>query len=989
MLVNFQNKKILLTLSLAVLSGSFPAATAADEVSDVDVLPAGVEVDILEVQLHAFPSQEAFHGQLSIRAIVRNKTEAELTLKRNDFRCTVESQTSFNNPAIQSPLITRDTQLEPGDEKEGWLAFQVRHATIGEPKLQLIVSSDGRSRVLSVNDALRRLTAISCSLMGPNDCLAVISVNRTLDRMSIWLLNEEFRRLDGIGIQRVVIDASGARPSAGGGVPFRSSFQNVVGTWLASASTRKTTTRFTSRTGPKSPVQFAELFAVNVPATSVTRRYVSTSSRSYYRATRELAIADALRTAYESVTEKQSLQDLKHSEPGIRRVALEACVDQLTQDQLQQILDDAESESIGFQMMVAENLYRVALPIGATALDGMVRSSAPQVSRAALSSLVRSVSPTADDSLRRLWHESKADLTRQQEIVDAIIQGKSYDQTDLLAEFATRQLKRFSYANSEKGEASPQAATVTKTTVRPDTAKLKILFHFLQQQEYEPFDATARRKLLDIAEPAVQDIVLEFVLASEESDAFELARQYIRQRLLDWPTVGGLNASEQQQLDIRLLQRGLPSRSAITSTLLATVKKYPDTMYAARLLELSNSRSVASNLKSVAFQAALICVSESDLQPLIDEFEHLDHTRKRELLTHLLTVEHPNRFSLISSCFEDKKTVAIALSVLRGDQSPEALQIVVEQLDALRVKVEAEAAAEIGIQAKKVTPEESEPAETPGLRLPAPVIPLSPSSRPMTGRLSKWYYQPASQLMEQLNSHSHRYIHPDARRLMNRLRRSPVSDLEKLATSSTIRSNRMLPRTLQVKILEAYNFQEEGDFAGSRTAFEDVVRVDPFYVHAYTALASLCLREGNGVEAMEHLRTADRLNPEDIHTQSMIALTEIRLGNIQNGIDLAEEILISVPDLATNLRCDTLYNTACTYGRAIEVEKSATARQKYRDRAIELLKDCVNREQGFSDESHILADPDLNVFHDDEDWPALLKQIRENESSEKKDLDDE
>lgn len=921
-----------------------------------------VQLEIQEVYLQTVPYGASLHGQLELRVAVSNNTPDELVLKPTDFLLTLESKPTFYNPAVVDPLISRETRVASGKMAAGWMAFRIQHPAANEPKMELTYTREGKPQALSVNNALRQIANLKTEVLGPNDCLALVSMRSNMDRMSIWLLNDEFRRIKALGIQRVVIDPGGMESTRRNSSPYRSSYGNPVSTWLASASSRKTTSTFRPRGGPVSPVRFTELFVVNrnLPErTTLTRSTTSRDSRSVYRASRELAVADALGAVYETATEAQALKDLNHDEPGVRRAAFESSVDRLTAEQLHTVLTDAKSASAEFRAMIAENLYRVTFPEGCAALNEMVDSSEEKVSLAALKSLVRSVSPAADESLKALWLQSKDDVSRRQTIVTAVIKEKAYRHSGLLSEFADQLIVRFTAKNSgESG--SEQQLPVPAPPSRAEVLALQELLRFLREQDDTPFIESARRELLNITDPGMQDAFLDFVLATGEADAFELGTQYIRQRLKERKAAGGLTAEEQRELESRLAQRGIRSPSPITSVLLKTIKKYPDKSYATRLLEISEGKTVPTNLRTDAFRTALLCASDSQLLTLVANFDDLDDARKGYLLTQLALMSHPARLGLIEKCLQNERTSRLAIAALRNDHSPEAMQLVIGELDTLRRKVEAEAK-----KLAEVVPEENPAAPDPDMR--------------RSNMLSKKFVRPASQLIDQLTGHNHRFIHPDARRVMNLLRRSPVKEFEQLARASLIRAARTTQPNLQVKISEAYKLQKLNEYDKSKAAFEEILEMDPFYVHAYTALASLNLREGDGPAAMENLKLADEMNPEDIHTQSMIALAEIRLGNITTGTDLAEQILESVPDMPTTLRCDTLYNTACTYGRAIEVEKSAATRKKYRDRAIELLTDCVNRENGFGDVAHILADPDLNAFHDDKAWPALIEKIGENE----------
>ena len=61
---------------------------------------------------------------------------------------------------------------------------------------------------VSLNQVVRRTAGLRTSLMGPDNCLAVVEVGRGLDHVGIWLLTEEFRQLKSRGIERVVLHVS-------------------------------------------------------------------------------------------------------------------------------------------------------------------------------------------------------------------------------------------------------------------------------------------------------------------------------------------------------------------------------------------------------------------------------------------------------------------------------------------------------------------------------------------------------------------------------------------------------------------------------------------------------------------------------------------------------------------------------------------------------------------------------------------------------------
>lgn len=894
----------------------------------------------------SFTGTSALTGQLELRVTVTNETADTMRLKYGVFECSVDGSVATGNPAIQDALFSSKRELAAGESTEGWLAFIIRQELKDEPKMVLSWVIDGEQTSVSLNEILRTTTNLEIKRVGPGDILAVISMPRQIDNLSIWLLNEQFRTLHQQGVERVVVEfkaPEGIRPAS---YTYTNSSSGPVMAWLSSATSNPKGVQVNPRPGaPVSPVRFREIYVVGASSSSRSSRSFSANRRdSAHQPDRDRAIAQALGSAYEAVSVEQALQDLQNTEAGIRRCAMESVIDRLSPVQMKQVLEDARNRSDVYQVMLAENLHRTALPDASVALDAMARGKTSSIAAAATQSLVRSVAPSAADYLKQIWHENPDDVTLRQTIATAILARNASVHTELLEEFAEQQLTRFSTTAADGQKAGAKSPSSV-------AASLKSILSFFRSQGNLKFEETARRELLNISDPTLQDMLLGFVLSSKPAEASQLAGQYIEQRL-QVPLEGlsdRINSGLHQNTTLRASQ-------SFTRILLSTIRKYPNPTHAARLIEFSKSSSGSSTYRSDAFRTGLRCAGEDVLQDVIADFEDLDSTRKTELLGQLSRMEHPSKRVLLEKCLEKDNTRRVAVTLLRTDYSMEGMQIVVRRLETLLKESEAEFA-------KQAKPSQSR----------------VPSGRPSSATKITTSDRAIAEMMELLAGSSRRYIHPDARRVMNRLRRSPIKVVADRAALAVKQSAYTIPGELLKKIAAAYELQENGEYAESKAAFLKVMADDPFYVHAYTALASLDLREGLGKQAMERLKIADRMNPEDIHTQSMIALAEIRIGNVQGGIDLAEQILESVPDLPTSLRCDTLYNTACTYGRAIEVQKDPERLLQHRARGMALLRDCVNRTNGFHDSAHILADDDLNVFHEEGEWPELIESIREAE----------
>ena len=148
--------------------------------------------------------------------------------------------------------------------------------------------------------------------------------------------------------------------------------------------------------------------------------------------------------------------------------------------------------------------------------------------------------------------------------------------------------------------------------------------------------------------------------------------------------------------------------------------------------------------------------------------------------------------------------------------------------------------------------------------------------------------------------------------------------------------------------------------------------MDPLLPEAYVRLASEEMHAERFTAAMEALKTADQLSPEDIETQSMIALVMVRLDDIPGGLAYADKVIAMSPQDWTSL-----YNGACTYARATESKlPSESDKKSYADKAIELIRQTAALK--FTDSEHMQKDPDLLSLHGHSEWPKMVELVNAN-----------
>jgi tetratricopeptide (TPR) repeat protein len=919
-------------LLVFVTAGAQQSIGADEGTKSADNPSPSVELNVMAVRSRII-GLDNFRGQIHLHVRITNRSGHPLELKNSQFRCLVDSKAAVFQPSVASSLPRDRATIDTDSVREGWLAFQVDRPGSGEPKLFLEWSSgkanavDASSTVTaSINEAVRSHANIRSKRIGPYNRLAIVEVHRPVDFLSIVPLTEEFGRLKQQNVRGVVLsvqcdDRMPAMFSSGYG-------------WLLSVRIGEETSRIPTRQRVTSSVQFEQFYVTGLQSALGSSYRIR--HPDLFHKSRADAVAAALRPVYEQVPLKQALKDLRHPENGVRRAAMEANIDRLNADELRVMIAEAREHGEDDLSLVAANLHRVALPDVLSYLNELVRDNRPKVGAAALHSLVQSVAPGTRGVIRTYWHEAEDSPKLRQRVIEELMKVKESRYPELMAEYTEYQL--MAYSTATDADTSPDSSTpetngqrVTEAT----TKTVKSLLALLKKRKNSDFVHIARRELLNLTEPAIQDLVVEFVLASGQAADAELVRQYIQQRLLSVGPTNGL--TEEQQAE--LARRDSAIKSRFTDILMTTIRTYPDSAYTERLLKLSRSKAVTGTMRGNAFKTAVTCATDRQRSEIVEQFDALDHKQKNYLLKQYSALSDPRWLGLArQTLLTDPSAVTETVGLLRSDGSPEALDVMIDCLQEIRTASEAS-----GVVAPKNL-----------------------------------------KTMMQLVITLHLSSYPAARRSCNRCITSHVKQIAELtqkAMTTAYRTN--MDRQHSTDARAALDLKREGKYAEALEKLNSIMNNSPWYYNGYISRASLHLRLGSPQLAMRDLKEADRLSPEDPVIQSLIALTDVRLGKTDMGIAMAEKVLKSVPDLATFVRKWTIYNTACVYGRAVELEEAGTRKSELTRRAMDLLLASGNRKDGIDDVHHILNDPDLAMFHQHPDWATFLKIVGENDSDGK------
>ncbi|MEZ6124287.1 MAG: hypothetical protein R3C49_14090 [Planctomycetaceae bacterium] len=952
-------------------SDASPSSATAEE-ADAGTAAGETEAELIirDANFEARPSAQSLSGPLLIQLSVTNVGSEILQVRHDQFTITVDGKPMPVSMAVPDPLLANVKTLPAGAQATGWVSVNLPSRPPAEPEILVQWKIDDREVKVSVNAAVREMSGLTVERPDDRHRFAVVTINRSLEMLSLWMLNRELKGLKDQGVEQLVLVCRNS-------IPHQSTFyRQLTLPWLGSVSPDPERRNLGIQSCVVSPFQFTKFVVADGGVRQMPTAFqYQTHQFASYQPDRERAVAEVLREFYEDMPLAEALADLQHAEPGIRRAVLETNIDRMTETQLREAAAAADQRGPDQQVLLADQLHRVAVSVGVEILEDYAHRDDQAVRQAAIRSLIQCVSPQAVAAVRKLSQEVASDPEQLGFLVSSLVSAGDYRQADLVADHAEELLKTFLKNAPQTGSlatgSSPSVPRiqVTRTvtqmfngqvitqqvTETADGSPAALFFaslSFLKQHNHDGFRTVATQELLNIATPGVQDQVLSFLLGNREDDAElePLVRSYIEQRLADLPqeandTDDGLTAAQRAALIQKYSPRSTSPNSPLTESLFHTIARFPDSQWTPVLLGLSKPNRIDDGLARIAFQAALMCSSSDQLDQFLGDFNQLDALGKSQILNHLGRLQDDRGLELAK---QSLRTVdgneSYALRYLGSLQSPEAFEILTDRMNELREELTAADAPRESAQ------------QTPRLNL-------------------------IFRILEQLQSGSQMAAIPKTRRAVNRLRVSGLPGADDRVLYAIRNSLTCIPRSLLQLVQTAYEHEKVGKYEEALPLFQQAVEFDPFYYPAHSGLASLYLRFGDLKNAAAELKIADELNPEDVHTQSMIALSEIRQGHIRAGLDLSEKLLKSIPETAPSVRNDTLYNTACSYGRAFEVEPNAELREKHLVRGIELLWECVNQKKGFDEPQHAKQDPDLNAFHNHKDWEALLAKMEHNAKS--------
>ncbi|MEJ7595348.1 MAG: hypothetical protein WKF77_27830 [Planctomycetaceae bacterium] len=945
MLRGFFNRIVIPVFLIGSLS--LPASLRASpcderDVAMPDVVASTLKVTVPEIEASLSIGRDAqeFSLRLIIAVHVENSSDAAQTIAREQFQLLINGEPAEIGSVDAHPNFPRST-VTPGESAEGWVGFGSIVYDGKEPSIILrwqppaVAATDQKPIDINLNEEFRRQSGFQQTRLGPEGCLLQITTNRNLDVLAIWPVASALKSAATAKIERILISSTREQPPV---------IQEEFNLWLTamldnSASANDPNMRFIPRVAPPFPrqqIQFQQILIGGLTE-AVNRQYGLYRRPILVLPTAEAAIANALTPVYRHIPMPLVVADLRHADPGVRRAAMAGAADRLTPEQAAVIIDEALQGSPELQIELAGYLNLIPGSKSVKALRVLSESSHPQVSRTALRSLIGSLDPAAETAMTELWQASRSKPENQNQILSAIIQLNGERWTSLVAGYVAEKLQDAATGAGTSVDVDDNPASLLAPDIdEPSDAfgppirsapnqrsLLSAALAFLRQQRHAGTLDALRNHLLQLSDPALQDIALAALVEARDSADDAVIRQCLDQRI----------RSEQ-----------------ISDSVRSAVVQLPSPKWTKMLLKDLKSNIDASH-QPLSAQAVLRCASAGQLDLIIDDFDSLPPAARQQTLRHLVMLDHPRWKPLAQTLIE---TPFLDTAEKNTAERSIARSIASETIQLLAIDASEESIAMLTARLAKAVEEIGTTED----------IPIE----------NRMYVH---RLIETIAM----FAHPECRRSLNRVARCENKGLREKAALQIQDAERRSPAIqllAQRLMMLGKNEERFEDNEETLAMYTECIEQDPYLPRMYVQRASVLMHLNRFDETMRDLKIGDRLSPENMDIESMIALCQIRQGDSEAGLKYAEKLVVTAPrDLSS------LYNGACSYSRALENSNvSEEQKKRYGDRAIELLRLTIATE--FGDFEHLQKDEDLVAIHTHPEWPAVVEETKKMYEEKKK-----
>lgn len=275
------------------------------------------------------------------------------------------------------------------------------------PELRLTLRTDDGEQTLNVNEYQRGMLGLGVERIGPEGCLALLTIPGELNSINAENLADELDRLAGEEVARAVIAF---------GETARRPDDQVLG-WLVQGQANRANMQYSQL--PALPVAMRELHLASLPGDDQSPWYGDGTGVVLHPSTESAAIA-ALRSAFEVLPREELRKETAFGHRLSRAAALAHGAARLTQDDLPLILKASREEDELIRNSALQALSQFGEAAAVERLLEAAETGSPDVRAVAVASLAGSRFPAGHLALRRYLETTTPEIRLS--VIDVLAQ---------------------------------------------------------------------------------------------------------------------------------------------------------------------------------------------------------------------------------------------------------------------------------------------------------------------------------------------------------------------------------------------------------------------------------------------------------------------------------------------------------------------------------------------------------------------------------------
>jgi hypothetical protein len=338
------------------------------------------------------------------RLVLINLADQPVTISTNDITLTADGTrhtVQDRNPQLENFPIQIDREvrqfndLKPaeevtiasGEKASVWLLYSGLPGGPSVPKMQLDVPVGQRVQSLDVNAWERGVLDLRTERLGPENCLALLTIAGELNAVNAGDLADELDALASGGVARAVIAwADGARPPS-----------DQLHGWLLTSTMAQQNQQYSQL--PGLPAFVRELHLAHLPAGTNDPGYLGEGATPQHAAVDE-AVSAALRSACEALPREDLRREIAYGHRLSRAAALLYGAGRLTNDDVSLLLKCADDPDDYVRRSALVALGQFGQPAAVQRLLQAARSGASPQAETAIAALAGSRYPQAHAALQ-------------------------------------------------------------------------------------------------------------------------------------------------------------------------------------------------------------------------------------------------------------------------------------------------------------------------------------------------------------------------------------------------------------------------------------------------------------------------------------------------------------------------------------------------------------------------------------------------------------